>query len=112
MLRVHAGEPPGAGAPEEPQEERFGLIVTGVAQRDDMRAELGTRPLEKLVARVVRDGFDGPALAARPVAHIFSTHNPGQPEGRGDPGRELLVDVGALAKPMVEVRRACDGQFP
>ncbi len=56
--RMHGRQALRAGAPQQSQKKRFGLIVARVAERHDVRAEVDTGALEEFIPRRTRRVFD------------------------------------------------------
>ena len=107
-----AARPRGAGAAQQAQQERLGLIVPRVAERDDVGAEVHARALEERVARRARGVLERPPLAprARAPTSSRSTRN-GQPSDAATPRAEALVVVGRRPQLMIEVRDAGEPQL-
>jgi hypothetical protein len=64
--RTHRGEAEHARSPNEPQEDGFGLVVGGVAERDRVAGEIAGRLREERVARAAQRilGPAGESMAA------------------------------------------------
>ena len=103
--RQDAGEAARTGAAQQPQQERFGLVVEAVADRDRVGREPIGRLLEKRVAKRARRVFDRPTAArARPLARRRGRHSIGRRERRRHRPAERLVRVGVrAAELMIEV---------
>jgi hypothetical protein len=111
VARVHSGKAPGSGAAGHPQQDRFGLIVARVAERDDVRVEVRPRALEPFVPRRTGRVFDRPSIAARTDANVLAAGDD-RPIERGRERRgEALVIAGGFSKLMVEMDQAHEAHF-
>ena len=80
MPRIHGRQSAGTGAAQQSQQEGFGLIVSGMAERHDVRIELPSSALEKLVPRLPRGILNRPLLAARARPDILPVRSERQVE--------------------------------
>ena len=106
--RLDAAEAARSGAAEEPEQERFGLVVPRVADRDAVGREAPRRPLEKLVARArcAAASIDTSLVAASAATSADST-SIGRPIAAATPRQNRFVCLGRGATElMVEVREA------
>ncbi len=101
----HAAQPAGAGAPEEAQQHRLGLVVGGVGDGDDSGAAVQAHPLEERVARVARRYFERDVGGGRQLGHhrVLDDAADAQPVAQGT--AEGLVAGGLGSQVMVEVGR-------
>src|SRR5207253_2542020 len=109
--RVDGGQPAGAGAAQQTQQKRLGLIVARMAGGDEFGAELEPRALEERMARVSRGVFDRSSFARRFATDVLAPGDEWPAELFGQRPAEGFVGVRPIAKLMVEVRDARDLQI-
>jgi hypothetical protein len=109
---VHRRQTPRAGAPREPQQERLGLVVARVAQRDRMGRKMGSGPFEERMSRRAGGRFQGPPFQPGTSGNIlpFDADRPAKRFGK--PSAKPLVFVGCMSQLMVEMGETDDAQLP
>ena len=105
--RQDAGQPSGAGAPDEPKQKRLGLIVGAVADGNHLGPEAVRRVFQECVPRGARRVLHRAPLVARQRPHVAAPDFDRQVERRRHRAAErfVRVRVGA-AELVVEVREA------
>ena len=107
---AHAGQPGRAGAADQPQQHRLGLVVDGVAQRDPAGVQFAGRPPEEGAAHLVPGLLDGDPPGPRQVGHVRRLDDAGHAEPLREPPAEALVLVGLRpAQPVVHVGHPREG---
>jgi hypothetical protein len=109
---VHRRQTLHAGAPREPQQERLGLVVARVAQRDRLGREMRSGAFEERVSRGAGSRFHGPPFQPGTSCNIL-TFDADRPAKRfGKPSTEPLVFVCRVSQLMVEMGETGDAQLP
>jgi hypothetical protein len=108
FLRVHPAEAARTRPANQPQQKRFGLIVTRMTERYDVGADALADRLKKLVARRMPRVFDGAPLFTGAGCNI---RPPGveRPTQTGcDAGAERLVGIRRRPELVVQVSGSHD----
>jgi hypothetical protein len=104
-----AGQPPRARTPQEPQQERFCLVVPRVPDRDPAGTEKGRSAVEELVAHRTRRFFQGTSVGNGPRTNVDRLHLDRQAESPREIAAKRLVLLGrARSQAMVQVGQAGD----
>ncbi len=97
--RVNPGEAARAGAAEQSQQKRLGLIVTRMTGGDDVGAELVRNALEELVSRLPPGILERRAQSRGTSAHVDQIAPERQSQLRRQRPAELLVVSAASRRP-------------
>ena len=104
---MHRRQTARAGAAHQAQQERLGLIVSGVADRHDLGVEMRPGAREELIARLARRGLDGSALAPySPPVSNNSKVCPRQKTGRARASRVVPATGATIARRLPVIRSA------
>jgi hypothetical protein len=104
----HPGETAWTGAPNEAQQEGFGLVIARVPERDDIGGKQAPRPLEEFVSACTGSRFNGQVPEARAGAHVAAIGSERDVKAARRRRRTRFVAVRQVAKLMVEV--GCAGK--
>jgi hypothetical protein len=99
----HAGQPPPARAPQQPQEQRLGLVVARVGHRDRHRPFLLGDAAQERVALLPRRLLDPASLALGAGRHVGGARAQGHPEAAAQLAAERRVIRGRRPQAVVEV---------
>jgi hypothetical protein len=102
-LRADRSESPGPCAPDQLQEERFGLIVEGVAGGNHIGPGFHSRALEEGVSGPTAGVLERGAPRSREGPHVRSFDTECDPEASRDLATELFVIVRRRAQRVVEM---------
>jgi hypothetical protein len=98
-------------ATKEPQQERLGLIVACVAQRDNISGKVRARSGEKLMTRTAGSVLDRVSFAAGTRTDVLAPDKT-RPAKYGSGGlAKLFVAIGILAQLMIEMSDARNDQL-
>jgi len=103
VSRMHRSETTSSGSADEPQEERFRLVVPGVADGDDVGLVGRDGATEKVVAHHVGSRLEGTVRSRRGRADVDTLEHERQASRSSDLPAELLVIRSRGAKLMIEV---------
>ncbi len=99
--RRHGGQAAGAGAAQQLQQQRLGLVVGVMRQQHRGCAPLARERFERLVTRRSRSSLDADARAARNTHLARRASNPVR---RAQRGAEARPGVGVAGQPMMDVQ--------
>ena len=112
VARVHGRQTARAGAAQQPEQKRFGLIVARVAERHEVCVG-SARARSKNPWRAVRAGvLDRPPLARARARYVLAVGEQTAGRARRARRRKLLVASAPHAELMVEVRQPTSGVRP
>ncbi len=109
---MDAGEAPWTRAAQQAEQKRLGLIVTRMASGNDIGLELGRDPLEELIPGLPAGILEGSPQPPGARSHVDQIRAKRQPELHRERAAELLVTMGRVAQPVIEVRDARDRELP
>jgi hypothetical protein len=111
VSRMHRAQATRAGAAKQAQQERLGLVVTGVTERDHTGIDTRTGAFEKGVARCAGGMLERAVFAASERGDVFAFHAQRPSERVGQFRAESLVTIRRVAKLMIEVGHADGSQL-
>ena len=100
---MHPGESARSGTAHKAEQNGLRLVVAGVAERDEIRAEMPPGALEEIVAGGARRRLNRLPIRCGTGGDIGAIGEDRHAELRGEGGGVLLVTVGRRAELMVEV---------
>jgi hypothetical protein len=103
---MHRTEASGPGAAKEAQQERFRLIVPGMAECYDVSAQLRTGSFQERVTGGSSSVFDRPTAPPRQIPDIRAVDDERAVQRVSNFDAKRLVAVSVLAQFMIEVRQA------
>ena len=109
---MHPGESARSGTAHKAEQNGLRLVVAGVAERDEIRAEMPPGTLQELVTGVPRCRFDGLPVGCGASRNVGSIGDDGHARLRGKGGGMLLVAVGRRPELMVEMREPDETPAP
>ena len=112
ISRVHGRQSFRAGASQQPQQKRFGLVVARVTDSDAIRAEVRQRTAEKFVTRCAGRVFNRSPVLLCAGADVFSLDEDRNVASRRKRNAECLVTGRFIPQPMIEVREPRDDELP
>ncbi len=112
ISRVHGRQAFRAGASQQPQQKRFGLVVARVTHGDAIRAEVRQRAAEKFVARGAGRVFNRSPVFFRTSTDVFSLDENRSLASRRKLNAECLVTGRFIPQLMIEVREPRDDELP
>jgi hypothetical protein len=108
---VHGRQAFRAGASQQPQQKRFGLVIACVTDSDAIRAEVRQGTAEKLVARRTGRVFERSPVFLRTGADVFPLDEDRTVAGRRKLNAERLVTGRFIPQLMIEVREPGDDEL-
>jgi hypothetical protein len=108
---MHAGKASRSGAAQQPQQQRFSLIVERVADSHDVCTEHRPGPLEEFVPRGSRRILYRLSRALRARGDVLPIRHTAEVQPGGRRHHEPFISVGGVTELMIEMRDANELHF-